>query len=60
MRVRARDGDDIKEAVIPLDDARAGDRIKEAVAVTGLMTIHTEEATLEDIFIKVAGRGLDE
>ncbi len=60
VRVRARDGDDIKEAVIPLDDARAGDRIKEAVAVTGLMTIHTEEATLEDIFIKVAGRGLDE
>jgi ABC-2 type transport system ATP-binding protein len=45
--------------VISLDESNAGDQIREAVAVEGLMTIHTEEATLEDIFIKLTGRGLD-
>jgi len=59
VRVRARDGDDVTETVIPLDDGDAGDRIRQAVAVEGLMTIHTEEATLEDIFIEFAGRGLE-
>jgi hypothetical protein len=29
------------------------------VAVEGLITIHTEEATLEDIFIEFAGKGLE-
>jgi ABC-2 type transport system ATP-binding protein len=59
VRVRARDGNDIAETVIPLDEGDAGDRIRQAVAVEGLMTIHTEEATLEDIFIEFAGRGLE-
>lgn len=58
VRVRTRDGKDVAETVIPLDDGDAGDRIRQAVAVEGLMTIHTEEATLEDIFIEFAGRGL--
>ncbi len=58
VRVRARKGDAVEETVISLDDADAGDQIRQAVAVEGLMTIHTEEATLEDIFIEYAGRGL--
>jgi len=45
--------------VISLDAADAGDQIRAAVADEGLMTIHTEEATLEDIFIEYAGRGLE-
>ena len=48
------------EQVINLDEANAGDRVRDAVSVEGLMTIHTEEATLEDIFIKLTGRGLKE
>lgn len=59
VRVRARRGEEMQETVIPLDEAGAEDRIRDAVAVEGLATIHTEEATLEDIFIEFAGRGLD-
>ncbi len=58
VRIRTRDGDGVDELVIPLDGAGAGDRIKDAVSAEGLMTIHTEEATLEDIFVEYAGRGL--
>jgi len=29
------------------------------VAAAGIMTIHTEEATLESIFIRLTGRGLE-
>ena len=39
-------------------DADAGERLKSAVAAEELMTIHTEEATLEHIFIQLTGRGL--
>lgn len=57
VRVRSREGDRIDEKVIPLDDARAGEELRQLI--TGdLMTIHTSEATLEDIFIEMAGRGL--
>lgn len=58
VRIRTRDGDGVDELVIPLDEAGAEDRIKDAVSAEGLMTIHTEEATLEDIFVEYAGRGL--
>jgi ABC-2 type transport system ATP-binding protein len=59
VRIRSRNGADVDVRVISLDESNAGDQIREAVAVEGLMTIHTEEATLEDIFIKLTGRGLD-
>jgi ABC-2 type transport system ATP-binding protein len=59
VRVRARRGDEIEETVIPLDEGSTDEQIRQAVAVEGLMTIHTEEATLEDIFIEFAGRGLE-
>jgi ABC-2 type transport system ATP-binding protein len=59
VRIRSRNGGGVDEQVISLDEANAGDQIRDAVSVEGLMTIHTEEATLEDIFIKLTGRGLD-
>ncbi|MEN8239816.1 MAG: hypothetical protein ABFR53_11535, partial [Actinomycetota bacterium] len=58
VRVRRQSGTDVVEEVIPLDDASSADQIREAVSIEGLMTIHTEEATLEDIFVEFAGRGL--
>lgn len=42
-----------------LDDAAAGEALKAAVASADVMTIHTEEATLEDIFIEMTGRRLE-
>lgn len=58
VRVRARNADGIQESVIELDED-AGDQLRRAVT-EDILTIHTEEATLEDIFVKFAGRGLEE
>jgi ABC-type multidrug transport system ATPase subunit len=58
VRVRVRRGEEVDEQVVPLDAGDPGEQLKAAVGDPGLMTIHTEEATLEDIFIKVTGRGL--
>lgn len=59
VKVRSSDGDGVQETSISLDAEDAGERIRQAVSVKGLMTIHTEEATLEDVFIEFAGRGLE-
>ena len=58
VRIRTRRGDGVDEQVIPLDESGSSDRIRDAVSSEDLMTIHTEEATLEDIFVEYAGRGL--
>ena len=58
VRIRAESGDGVREQVISLDEEASGDRIRAAVSANGVQTIHTEEATLEDIFVKFAGRGL--
>jgi len=59
VKVRARVGGEIVEDSVALDAEDTGERLKEAVAAEGLLTIHTEEATLESIFIQMTGRGLD-
>ncbi len=58
VRVRIREDGEVEERVVALDRPAAGDALKDAVGAEGLMTIHTEEATLEAIFIKLTGRGL--
>ena len=58
VRVRSRKGERVEEVVIAMDEDGAGDRLR-SLLTNSVMTIHTEEATLEDIFIKVAGRGLE-
>ncbi|MBN2204103.1 MAG: ABC transporter ATP-binding protein [Thermoleophilia bacterium] len=59
VKVRARVGGEVVEDSVALDAEDTGERLKEAVAAEGLLTIHTEEATLESIFIQMTGRGLD-
>ena len=59
VKVRLRDGEGVSEQSIPLDDPNAGERVKAAISNSGLMTIHTEESTLENIFIEMTGRGLE-
>lgn len=51
---------EIVETVIPLDEDGASKRVEQAVAAGGLLSVHTDEATLEDIFIEFAGQGLSE
>ncbi len=58
VRVRVRDGDDVREENLPLDGEKSSARLSELAASPDLMTIHTEEATLEAIFIRLTGRGL--
>jgi len=61
-KVRIRDaaagGNGIREEHIPLDEAGSSVRLAELAASPDLLTIHTEEATLEAIFIELTGRGL--
>ena len=59
VKVRLRDGDGVEERTVSLEDAGAGEALSAAVASPGLMTIHTEEASLEAIFIEMTGRGLE-
>jgi len=59
VKVRARVGGEVVEDSVALDAEDTGERLKQAVAAEGLLTIHTEEATLESIFIQMTGRGLD-
>ena len=57
VKLRFRRGDAVEEEVVALDGS-AGDRLRELVGRDGLLTIHTEEATLEDVFVEFAGRRL--
>jgi ABC-2 type transport system ATP-binding protein len=59
VRVRVRDGGTVREDIVPLDAPDAGERLKAAASAEELLTIHTEEATLEHIFIQLTGRGLE-
>lgn len=45
---------------IPLDMADTPDAVHDLFSQKKVITIHSEEATLEDIFIKITGRGLEE
>ncbi len=58
VKVRRRQDGEVCEDVVELDAADTGEQLKAAVGTEGLLTIHTEEATLEDIFIQMTGRGL--
>jgi ABC-type multidrug transport system ATPase subunit len=57
VRVRSRRAGAIVDEAFPLDGPGAADGLAAALAAE-LITIHTEEATLEDVFVGYAGRGL--
>jgi ABC-2 type transport system ATP-binding protein len=58
VTVRMRHGDQVEERSVALDDDTASSLLSAAVTSPDLMTIHTEEASLENIFIALTGRGL--
>ncbi len=59
VKIRYRQDGEVKEEIIALDQDDTGERLKAAVGTKDLMTIHTEESTLEHIFIELTGRGLE-
>ena len=59
VKVRLREGDGVREEHLELDGGGSSARLAELAASPELLTIHTEEATLEAIFIELTGRGLE-
>ena len=59
IKVRIRRGGNIKTETISLEKAGVGEKVKKLVESKNLLTIHTEESTLESIFIKLTGRRLE-
>lgn len=60
VKIRKKENGETVEKVVPLDEEATGEKLKEEVATKDLISIHTEEATLENIFIQLTGRGLEE
>ncbi len=58
VKVRLRDEDGVREESVELDGEASGARIAELMASGDVITIHTSEATLEEVFIGMTGRGL--
>ena len=59
VRIRTRGpADTVAENVIALDGQDADDAVRAALRAGDVLTIHSEEATLEDVFVHFAGRGL--
>jgi len=58
VKVRTRGDGGVTEEVIALGEPDTGERLRSAVASPDLITVHSEEATLEAIFIELTGRGL--
>jgi len=53
-----KDGQQLEDLEIPLDSPQTPEELQRLFANEKVVTIHSEEATLEDIFIKITGRGL--
>jgi ABC-2 type transport system ATP-binding protein len=60
LNVRIRSGTGFKEEKLPLDDAETPRKTKELLENKDVATIHTQEATLEEVFIKLTGRKLEQ
>ncbi len=58
LKVRVRRGDKIVEEELPLDEKKTTRDITNIFAKDNVVTVHTAEASLEEIFIKITGRGL--
>ena len=59
FKIEVQDGQGgIQTRSIPLDGSETAKQVEQAFASGNVLTAHTEEATLEDIFIQITGRGL--
>jgi ABC-type multidrug transport system ATPase subunit len=58
VRVQLRGADGIEEHDVGLDGEGDAGALAALLARPDVLTIHTQEATLEDVFVELAGRGL--
>ena len=56
--LKGREGEEATEVTLSLDEPVDARRLSDAMAQGQVLTIHSDEATLEDVFIKLAGRNL--
>ena len=59
LRIRYYKEGELIEEELPLADAQAGPRVEDILAGYDVLDMHTEEATLEDIFIQLTGKKLE-
>lgn len=57
LQVRLNDGERL---TLSLDDQDSGDKIKQLITSGQIRTLHSAEATLEEVFIQMTGRKLSE
>ena len=60
VEVGLKDGNDIKKVSLPLHEPQTADQIAHWIRQQELVTIHSQEATLGQVFIKLAGRSLND
>lgn len=59
LRIRRRDpAHGVSEQVLPFDQVTA-EQLQSVLSGGDVLTVHSAEATLEDVFVHFAGRGLD-
>jgi ABC-2 type transport system ATP-binding protein len=59
LKIRFHSDGELAEEELPLEDEETGPRVREILAGYDVLDMHTEEATLEDIFIRVTGKKLE-
>lgn len=60
LRAKVSTGDgDLKDREVILDTPETPQAIQDLFSQENVVTVHSEEASLEDIFIRVTGRGLE-
>jgi len=60
LKIRYRSGEKITERELSLEDPQTGREVDRILAQHDVRDMHTEEATLEDVFIHFTGRKLEE
>jgi ABC-type multidrug transport system ATPase subunit len=58
VKIRIQKDQQVTERVVPIGGSDSGAMIAAALGDPDLLTVHSSEATLEDVFVKVAGRTL--
>jgi len=59
LKLEIENGDgSIESRTVELDSTDTGEAVKHLLDNQKVVTVHSEEATLEDIFIRITGRGL--
>ncbi|MDY6796671.1 MAG: ABC transporter ATP-binding protein [Actinomycetota bacterium] len=58
LKIRFFEDGELAEEELSLEDSQVGRRVQEILSAYDVLDMHTEEATLEDIFIQLTGKKL--